>query len=498
MDLASHSRKVEHLQKEMRALLSQREAESDPPCISLRYSTGSSFTTRSKAYKKNCAELNCESFNEVWIDPERSIAYAEPRVTMEELVRAALRHGLTPTVVPEIRDITVGGAVMGMGGESASHRWGCFNDACTAFEILKGDGALLRATPDEHPDLFYGIPGSYGSLGPLLLAEIRLVPAKECIHLRYTSFADPLQAVGMLRKLASSSESPEFLDGIVLAKNLAVVIEGNFCARKDLTAKLPTVSCSKASSQYYFQHVKEIAAGTGSTVHEELMAHEDYYFRYDKCAFWMGMNLFHLTFLTSFIGDGMLKLFASPREGFTEAQIERLRSEPRNNAFSRLMLSPFLSSRALDKMLHSARTEKWMQDRFIIQDFCLPENAASQFLSEAIERPAVFPIWLLPIKGTKHPQVFAPHLLSKEADKGHFINVGIYGLPACALPIRQLTRELEQKAKAYGGRKVLYSRSYYTKEEFWSIYSFHDYIALREKTLSAGIFHDITDKVLSA
>ena len=37
--------------------------------------------------------------------------------------------------------------------------------------------------------------------------------------------------------------------------------------------------------------------------------------------------------------------------------------------------------------------------------------------------------------------------------------------------------------------KVLYSRSYYTVDEFWKIYSQEAYEALREKTKADGVLH---------
>ena len=154
-----------------------------------------------------------------------------------------------------------------------------------------------------------------------------------------------------------------------------------------------------------------------------------------------------------------------------------------------------MTSKFLGKLLHHAQVEKWIQNRFIVQDFCIPEINAPQFLTEVIKDPAVFPMWLLPIKGTSHPQIFAPHLLTKEKQENLFINVGIYGLPSYSAPIEQITRALEQKTKACGGRKVLYSRSYYSQEEFWSIYSFDEYTALREKTCAKGVFQEITEKV---
>lgn len=493
-----HAKKIELLQKQMRALLTQRSSQNDPACISLQYRSSSSFTTRTKAYKQKCYTLDCGSLNDViHIDPQRRVAIVEPRVTMEELVRATLPYGLTVPVVPEFKGITVGGAIMGVAAESASHRWGCFNDTCTAFEMLLGDGSLLRATPYENQDIFYGIAGSYGSLGPLVSAEIQLIPAQDFVQLRYTAFSSPLEALQTLRRLSSAPESPDFLDGIVLAKDLAVVIEGNLRSKDNISQRLPKFSLEPIHSQYYYQHAKEAVQEAGSQSYEELMTHEDYFFRYDRCAFWMGSYLFHLPFLKRFIGEGILKISKSNQEWFNEAEIKKFQIAKSHNIFWRTFLYPFMPSKCLGKLLHQARTEQWIQNRFIIQDFCIPEINGSQFLEDVLKYPAVFPMWLLPIKGTNHPQIFAPHLLGKEKQENLFINVGLYGLPSYSAPIEQITREIERKTKAYGGRKVLYSRCYCTQEEFWKIYPYDQYMALREKTCAKGVFQEITEKILS-
>src|SRR5438874_128180 len=47
------------------------------------------------------------------IDPARRICTAESGVTFVDLVRATLAHGLVPQLVPELKTITVGGAVSG-------------------------------------------------------------------------------------------------------------------------------------------------------------------------------------------------------------------------------------------------------------------------------------------------------------------------------------------------------------------------------------------------
>ncbi|MBI3901031.1 MAG: hypothetical protein HY324_02635, partial [Chlamydiia bacterium] len=64
-------------------------------------------------------------------------------------------------------------------------------------------------------------------------------------------------------------------------------------------------------------------------------------------------------------------------------------------------------------------------------------------------------------------------------------------------PMQELLHPLEIKTHEYGGRKVLYSRSLYTEEDFWKIYPKTPYNALREETLSSGVWRSLTDKVLS-
>lgn len=167
-----------------------------------------------------------------------------------------------------------------------------------------GDGSLIRATPHENSDIFYGIAGSYGSLGVLVSIEIKLIPAKDFVHLKYHIFSDPADAIKKLRSLTFSGES-DFLDGIVFSKESAVVIEGNLQTEENASTKV-RFSLKPFYSKYYYQHVKEIASSDGFETYEEIMSHEDYYFRYDRCAFWMGSYLFHSSFLKQFIIQGVL------------------------------------------------------------------------------------------------------------------------------------------------------------------------------------------------
>ena len=71
--------------------------------------------------------------------------------TYEDLVAATLPYGLSPLVVPQLKTITLGGAVTGLGIESASFRNGLPHESVLEMDILTGAGELLTAIPQPAP-----------------------------------------------------------------------------------------------------------------------------------------------------------------------------------------------------------------------------------------------------------------------------------------------------------------------------------------------------------
>src|ERR1044072_7781859 len=77
---------------------------------------------------------------------------------------SARSHGLMPMVVPQLKTITLGGAIAGLGIESSSFRNGMPHESVLEMEILTGDGQIVVARPDnEHAELFHAFPNSYGT-----------------------------------------------------------------------------------------------------------------------------------------------------------------------------------------------------------------------------------------------------------------------------------------------------------------------------------------------
>ena len=71
---------------------------------------------------------------------------------------ATLPYGLAPLVVPQLKTITLGGAVTGMGVESTSFRNGLPHESVLEMDVLTGTGEIVTASAEHNVDLFRGLP----------------------------------------------------------------------------------------------------------------------------------------------------------------------------------------------------------------------------------------------------------------------------------------------------------------------------------------------------
>ena len=118
------------------------------------------------------------------IDPVSRTCVAESGVTFVDLVTATLRHGLVPIIVPELKTITIGGAVSGCSIESASFKYGGFHDTCLEYEVITATGDVLVCRPDNDNQLLFQIMhGTFGTLGILSRLTFRLIPAQPYVRM---------------------------------------------------------------------------------------------------------------------------------------------------------------------------------------------------------------------------------------------------------------------------------------------------------------------------
>ncbi len=107
--------------------------------------------------------------------PDRAVVDAG--VTWSELARQTLARGLTPPVLTDYLDLSVGGtlAVGGIGG--ATQRYGLQVDTALELEVVTGRGELLRCSPTRRRALFEAALGGLGQAALIVRATVALVPA---------------------------------------------------------------------------------------------------------------------------------------------------------------------------------------------------------------------------------------------------------------------------------------------------------------------------------
>lgn len=85
---------------------------------------------------------------------------------------------------------------------------------------------LLFSVPqEENSDLFHAVPWSCGTLGFLVAAEIKIVPAKSWVKLHY----EPVRGLeNICRRFteASSNKENTFVEGIQYSLDTAVIMTG--------------------------------------------------------------------------------------------------------------------------------------------------------------------------------------------------------------------------------------------------------------------------------
>lgn len=370
----------------------------------------------------------------VSVDTAGRTAVVEPNVPMDRLLDTTLQYGLMPPVIPEFPGITTGGAVQGGAGESSSFKWGFFSQAVNWHEFILADGSVIKTTPTDHADLFYGSAGSCGSLGIIGAIEIRLIPAKKYVQLTYTPVHSFKEANDKLLTLSSSDI--DFMDGIMFGKDHGLIITGKLSDSS--IGKLERFS--RAHDQWYYLHAEAI--DTAGKEHTETVPLRDYLFRYDRGAFWVGR-------------------FAFERFGVPY------------NRLSRFLLDPILHTRKL----YQALQESGASQEHIVQDLTLPLDRTEEFLEYIDEQFTIYPLWLCPIK----PDPRSP-LLCNGLDTRLATNIGVWG-PRIASYDEFVTanKAIETKLQQLGGKKWLYAHTYYTKNQFWKIYDKQWYERLRKK-----------------
>ena len=401
--------------------------------IGLRKSTSNLFRHRSQAGKYL---IDVRAFNRVLaIDPQRMTADVEGMITYESLVDETLKYGLLPAVVPQLKTITVGGAVSGLGIESSSFKFSLVHETTEEMTILLGDGRLVTCSCRKNPDLFFGFPNSYGTLGYALRLTIRLIPAKPYVHLTHTRFADPESYFARVAQRADSAV--DYLDGTIFSRDEMYLTEGEF------------VDQAPAVSDYTYM---DIYYRSIQSKPEDWLTARDYIWRWDTDWFWCSKHFYVQN-------PGIRRLFKWGLNSRTYQRIMRL---------------------SYSILPDSGGTES------VIQDVDIPIHHAPEFFDFLLSEIGITPVWMCPFKTRRWD--LSP------LREGLYINFGFWDVIPSTHEKGHFNRKIERRTRELAGAKGLYSSAWYDESEFWSIYDQPRYLQLKQTYDPQGAFPDLFAK----
>ncbi len=109
------------------------------------------------------------------VQPDRVVVGAG--ATWRAVLDATLPHGLTPPVLPEYLDLSVGGTLVVGGIGATSARFGAQSDNVLDLRVVTGAGDQLDCSAEQHPDLFDAVRAGLGQVAVITRASLRLVAA---------------------------------------------------------------------------------------------------------------------------------------------------------------------------------------------------------------------------------------------------------------------------------------------------------------------------------
>ena len=419
--------------------------------VRLGKKTSNLFRTRESG---NVARLDVADFSGVLsVDVPGRTADVLGMTTYEDLVEATLRHGLMPLVVPQLRTITLGGAVTGLGIESSSFRNGLPHESVLEMDVLTGDGDVVLARPDnEHAGLFFGFPNSYGTLGYALRLKIELEPVRPYVRLTHRRFGSAADCMAALRQVCAD-RSADFVDGVAFAADELYLTLGHF------VEDAPWCS-DYTGERIYYRSLQERG--------EDYLTVHDYLWRWDTDWFWCSgafgvqrplvRRLWPDRWLRS---DVYWKLVALENRYGVKRRYDRLRGRPEREA--------------------------------VVQDVEIPLDRSAQFLDSFRAQVGMSPVWMCPLQ--QRDRSVRWDLYAMDPDTV-YVNFGFWG----TVPLEDgqddatHNRRVEQLVDELGGRKSLYSTAFYDEGRFWELYGGAAYRALKQRYDGRGRLLDLYAK----
>jgi len=424
--------------------------------IGIKKKTPSNLFRYEGRVKTKKRKVNLANFDQIlYLDKDNMQLEVEGLVTFEQISSFLIPNHLAACVTPELKHITIGGAISGIGIESNSYKYGFVHDSLIEAEVLTPSGEIITVSANnEYSDLFFGLANSYGTLGYILKATILIRPIKQYVKLTSQQFSNSRSFLNEMRK-ATKNTKIDYIESLVYSDHEFYLLTGSE------TNKPPSNLLSIYSDTIFY---KEVSKPT--TVY---LSVEDYLFRYDPEWFWaLKQSTFYWLFRK--LAPKSLR-----NSGFYAKYVNLMRRLPK--------FIPFIS---ID--------EPGLEQ--LIQDWEVTWNHGKRLLDFALDNLdlAGRPIMVVPLitktKASLYP--IKPNQL--------YLNLGSYSY------VKKLvnkspyysTKLMDNFCFSLHGIKMLYSSSYFSQKTFNQIYGGEAYLALKKKYDKNKLAASLYDKAIKA
>ncbi|CAG9569945.1 unnamed protein product [Danaus chrysippus] len=453
----AHAKKVKDIQRQIKAWL---DGDRKTKLCTAR-PTWQTMSFRQGIYKKSFTNININLVDVLEVDTKNMTVRCEPLVTMGQISRTLEPLGLALAVVPELDQLTVGGLVMGTGVETSSHIYGLFQHICLEYELVLADGSVVTCSKDENPDLFYAIPWSYGTLGFLTSAVIKIVPAKKFVRLEYHPYTNLKDLAKKFQEESLKKNPHQFIEGLLYTKDSGVVMTGDMVDTVGEDGKFNPIG--KWYSEWFFKQLEKYLSkyrkGNRDS-HIEYIPLRDYYHRHTRSFFWE---------LQDIVPFG-------------------------NNIIFRYLFGWLMPPEvSLLKLTQPEAVTKLYNKGHVIQDMLVPIETMEEAIDVFHKEFEVYPIWLCPFKIFNNPGQLKIH----SGEWQMFVDIGVYGVPkANGFETVSSTRKIEQFVAKKRGFQMLYADTYTTLDEFRQMFDHTLYDKQRNSlTYCKEAFPEIYGKV---
>ena len=146
---------------------------------------------------------------------ERDRVVVDAGATWSQVLAATLPQGLTPPVLTDYLELSVGGTIIVGGVGATTSRHGVQADNVLEMDVITGTGEKITCSPSRHPDLFNAVRAGLGQVGVITRATLALVPAPQQMR-RYLLIYPDLRALVNDERLLAADDRFDAVQGAVL------------------------------------------------------------------------------------------------------------------------------------------------------------------------------------------------------------------------------------------------------------------------------------------